>query len=229
VALLLGFDVFRNFESPYLATNIRDFWRRWHISLSSWLRDYLYIPLGGSRKGSKYLNLLLTQLLGGLWHGAHLRYLVWGLCHGVALAFTHLARDSRLRKEKAWDAIGFKSWQKPSPRFPKLKKWGGFIFTINFVSFTWILFRSDSFDKALDIASGAFQWFRPGQGAPTLVWLITLLALLGQKLGPSLKQLFLDIQSRLNPLWLSLWCAFWVIIILKLGPGGVLPFIYFQY
>jgi D-alanyl-lipoteichoic acid acyltransferase DltB (MBOAT superfamily) len=229
VALMLGFDVGRNFDSPYLVTNIRDFWRRWHISLSSWLRDYLYFPLGGSRQGSKFLNLLLTQVLGGLWHGAHLRYLVWGFCHGLALAFTHIARDSRLRKDKAWQDIGFKSWQRPEPKFQNLKKWGGFLFTINFVSFTWILFRADTFDRALDIASGAFQWFRPGQGASMLVWAAAFLALFGQKIGASLCRLFMNLQSRMNVPILSLWTAFWVIIIIKLGPDGVLPFIYFQY
>ena len=89
LALLLGFGLPANFNSPYKSLNITDFWRRWHISLSSWLRDYLYIPLGGNRKGlvRTYINLFLTMLLGGLWHGAHIKFIAWGALHGVALAF----------------------------------------------------------------------------------------------------------------------------------------------
>lgn len=89
VALLLGFGLPANFNSPYKALNITDFWRRWHISLSSWLRDYLYIPLGGNRKGllRTYINLFLTMLLGGLWHGAHIKFIAWGALHGIALTF----------------------------------------------------------------------------------------------------------------------------------------------
>jgi D-alanyl-lipoteichoic acid acyltransferase DltB (MBOAT superfamily) len=127
VALLMGLNVGVNFQAPYLTTNIRDFWRRWHISLSSWLRDYLYIPLGGSLRGSKTLNLLIVQTLGGLWHGAHLRYLVWGLAHGMALAITHVFITAERRKQKAWLNLGFKPWQLPKPRFGGLKKWGGFL------------------------------------------------------------------------------------------------------
>src|SRR6185295_2592996 len=84
VAKLLGFELMRNFEQPYFATNITDFWRRWHISLSTWLRDYLYIPLGGNRRGPArtYVNLMLTMLLGGLWHGAAWNFVLWGLWHG---------------------------------------------------------------------------------------------------------------------------------------------------
>src|SRR5690606_18307146 len=88
-ALLLGFSLPLNFNSPYKAINITDFWRRWHISLSTWLRDYLYIPLGGNRggKANMYRNLFITMLLGGLWHGAAWRFILWGIMHGVALAF----------------------------------------------------------------------------------------------------------------------------------------------
>lgn len=76
----------RTSDSPYLALNIQDFWRRWHITLSLWLRDYLYIPLGGDRRGNRYLNLIITMALGGLWHGSNIRFLVWGVMHGVGLA-----------------------------------------------------------------------------------------------------------------------------------------------
>jgi D-alanyl-lipoteichoic acid acyltransferase DltB (MBOAT superfamily) len=229
VALMLGFDVGQNFDSPYLATNIRDFWRRWHISLSHWLRDYLYIPLGGSRKGSKFLNILITQTLGGLWHGAHLRYLVWGLGHGLAVACTHVIIDIKLRKERALKAIGFKLWQLPEPKYQELKKWGGFLLTINFVSFMWILFRADTFEQALNVAKTAINLTRPGQGAPIMAWFIIFLTFFGQWVGDGVQKAMLTIQERLSLPALSLWCAFWVIMIIKLGPDGVLPFIYFQY
>ena len=101
VALLLGFRLPVNFNSPYKARNLTDFWRRWHISLSTWLRDYLYIPLGGSKKGKfrTHLNILITMLLGGLWHGANLKFVIWGGLHGLGLMvqkiWSHLFRDRK--------------------------------------------------------------------------------------------------------------------------------------
>ena len=91
LALLLGFTFPRNFDSPYAAVSIQDFWRRWHMTLSRWLRDYLYIPLGGNRKGKvmTYRNLMLTMLIGGLWHGAGWTFVVWGGIHGVGLCVEH--------------------------------------------------------------------------------------------------------------------------------------------
>jgi D-alanyl-lipoteichoic acid acyltransferase DltB (MBOAT superfamily) len=229
VAMMLGFEVGQNFASPYLTTNIRDFWRRWHISLSNWLRDYLYISLGGSKKGSRFLNVLITQTLGGLWHGAHLRYLVWGLGHGLAVGFTQIVLSYRARRERAWKAIGFKPWQIPEPKYQTLKKVGGFLFTINFVSFMWILFRADSFAQALEVAKSALDFSKAGQGAPIMVWIIVFLTFFGQWVGEGLKEAMIIIQERLSIPALSLWTAFWVIMIIKTGPDGVLPFIYFQY
>ncbi len=96
VALILGFRLPVNFNSPYKAKSITDFWKRWHISLSQWLRDYLYISLGGNRKGKirTYFNLMITMLLGGLWHGASLRFVIWGGLHGIGLVFNRI-----------WDSI----------------------------------------------------------------------------------------------------------------------------
>ena len=94
VALLFGFRLPQNFNSPYKSFNITEFWRRWHISLSAWLKDYLYISLGGNRKGQfrRYINLMLTMLIGGLWHGANLRFIIWGGLHGLALVFDKLIK-----------------------------------------------------------------------------------------------------------------------------------------
>jgi D-alanyl-lipoteichoic acid acyltransferase DltB (MBOAT superfamily) len=138
VALLLGFRLPINFNSPYHAESISDFWRRWHISLSSWLRDYLYIPLGGNRKGvfRTGVNLLITMLLGGLWHGAHLRFIIWGGLHGLALlVHKGIQRFSPLRKERK------------SP----LRKFIGVVLTFHFVAFCWIFFRADDMQSALAI------------------------------------------------------------------------------
>ena len=101
-AQLLGFHFMVNFRQPYLATTLQDFWRRWHISLSSWLRDYLYIPLGGNRKseGRTYGNLLTTMLIGGLWHGANWTFVIWGGIHGGWLALERLLRTGQRRRRE---------------------------------------------------------------------------------------------------------------------------------
>ena len=133
-ALLLGVRFPKNFDSPYKAQNIADFWRRWHISLSTWLRDYLYISLGGNRRGRvrTYLNLLLTMLLGGLWHGASFTFVAWGGLHGLALAATRLFGDLRTT---------------PAAKNPLFTPLRVFV-TFHFVTATWILFRADSFESA---------------------------------------------------------------------------------
>ncbi|RPH32219.1 MAG: MBOAT family protein [Bacteroidales bacterium] len=138
VALLLGFRLPINFNSPYKAVNITDFWRRWHISLSTWLRDYLYIPLGGNRKGKviSYLNLMITMLLGGLWHGANIRFVVWGGIHGLSLVI-----------HKLWLSIF------PTPK-GKSSTWkrflAGFV-TFQVVCLSWVFFRTSSIDKAMEM------------------------------------------------------------------------------
>ncbi len=135
LALLLGFRLPANFNSPYKANNITDFWRRWHISLSSWLRDYLYIPLGGNRKGRirTNINLLITMVLGGLWHGANMRFLLWGALHGIAL-------------------VAHKGWLHLFPTNPLIKNkfftFLGILLTFHFVVFCWIFFRATDMTSA---------------------------------------------------------------------------------
>ena len=139
VARLLGYDLCKNFEFPYFATSVTDFWRRWHISLSTWLRDYLYIPLGGNR-GSRvrtYVNLMLTMLLGGLWHGAAWHFVAWGGLHGAALGFERLTGIGGAR--------GRATGQGPRPLPAVL----GVVLTMLWVCITWIFFRSSGFDTAL--------------------------------------------------------------------------------
>ena len=133
-ALLLGVRFPPNFAAPYTASDLTEFWRRWHISLSTWLRDYLYVPLGGNRRGPArtYANLLITMLLGGLWHGANWTFVVWGGLHGVGLAFSRLLRD-RFNVQ-------------PGRRLATRVL--GVIVTFHFVAFAWIFFRSHSLSSA---------------------------------------------------------------------------------
>ena len=136
-ALLLGVRFPLNFDAPYKAANIADFWRRWHISLSTWLRDYLYIPLGGNRRGRvrTYANLMITMLLGGLWHGASWTFVVWGGLHGAALSVTRAYHDARRRRGRA----------------PSRSPWLHVLsvgLTFHFVCAAWIFFRADSFQSA---------------------------------------------------------------------------------
>ena len=134
IALLLGFRFPKNFDAPYKSATITEFWRRWHISLSSWLRDYVYISLGGNRKGRfhTYVNLMLTMLLGGLWHGAAFRFILWGALHGVALAL-----------HKMWLAVvpGAKVY---GAQMNGLVRALGIFFTFNLVCFGWLMFRAES-------------------------------------------------------------------------------------
>lgn len=135
----LGFDINLNFLSPYQSKNITEFWRRWHISLSSWLRDYLYIPLGGNRLGKvrQNINLFLTMLIGGLWHGANFTFVVWGGLHGIALAV------DKLRMKYFENSLTFI----PS----RIRRWMGAFVTFQFVCFCWIFFKSASFSDAFDM------------------------------------------------------------------------------
>jgi len=133
-AALLGFDIPVNFNAPYRAENLREFWQRWHISLSTWLRDYLYVPLGGSRRGGArtYLNLLVTMLLGGLWHGAALTFVAWGAMHGLALVATRLVQRWR-----------------GAQRVPgAVRRAVGVLVTFHVVCAAWVFFRAQDFSGA---------------------------------------------------------------------------------
>lgn len=130
-ALLFNIKLPINFHSPYKALNIQDFWRRWHITLSRFLRDYIYIPLGGNKSGlwKVYRNILIVFLIGGIWHGAGWTYVFWGLLHGIAM-------------------VVFLSWQKLNIKLPKIIAW---LITFNFINFSWIFFRAESWDSALKV------------------------------------------------------------------------------
>ena len=137
IALILGFQIPLNFRLPYFAVSPIDFWRRWHISLSSWLRDYLYIPLGGNRT-NRMRNIFITMLLGGLWHGAAWTFVAWGVFHGVLIVVTHALRHM------AWLA----PLQQSQSRSLVLAKWA---FTFYLVLLGWVFFRATSLDSALGV------------------------------------------------------------------------------
>ncbi|MFW2602016.1 MBOAT family O-acyltransferase [Aliarcobacter butzleri] len=138
ISLMFNIKLPINFNSPYKALSIQDFWRRWHMTLSRFLRDYLYIPLGGNRKGNirTYVNLITTFLLGGLWHGAGWTFIIWGLLHGIALAI-----------HRFWQSLGF--------RMNKILAW---FITFNFINITWIFFRAKDFESALKVLSSMFSF-----------------------------------------------------------------------
>ncbi len=220
VGRLMGFRLPENFRSPYLALNVQDFWRRWHITLSLWLRDYLYIPLGGSRRGNRYLNLIITMALGGLWHGSHLRFLIWGVMHGVGLAVVHAFHQL---KPRLW----------PGPVENTVLRWCGmaaaWLLTFHFVSLLWIFFRAEDMERSLEILRRLLFFGQPGEGFPLLVVPAVAAGLLVQLYGARLFRGFVDMQDRLP------WAAQAVVLallggfILRMGPDGVMPFIYFQF
>ncbi len=225
VARLMGYRLPQNFNAPYLACSLQDFWRRWHITLSTWLRDYLYIPLGGNKRGNKTLNLLITMTLGGLWHGAHLRFLIWGIMHGVGLSLVH-----------AWQGLckllGVAQMEGKALHGIMSKKVGallGWFVTFHFVCLLWIFFRADTAEQALFIMERIALWESTGEGFAALVPLAIIVTMCTQWYGARLFKAFVHVICGQ---WLFLQVAIFTVLcalILKLGPDGVLPFIYFQF
>jgi alginate O-acetyltransferase complex protein AlgI len=211
VALLLGFNFPQNFDGPYAAVSLQDFWRRWHMTLSRWLRDYLYIPLGGNRKGrlTTYRNLMLTMLLGGLWHGAAWTFVVWGGIHGVGLcierALGHRPESTRAR-------------------------WFGRIVTFHVVCFAWIFFRADSFARAAQVLERLFTaWGQPSPLVTTSVVLAILVGIVGQYVRPGVLGGVLAGFQRMPVVAQAACVAVCLTVINTLGPEGVAPFIYFRF
>jgi D-alanyl-lipoteichoic acid acyltransferase DltB (MBOAT superfamily) len=147
-ALLFNIKLPTNFNSPYKATSIQDFWRRWHITLSRFLRDYIYIPLGGNRKGElrTYTNLMTTFIIGGIWHGAGWTFVFWGFLHGLALVI-----------HRAWNKLGFK--------LNTLLAW---FITFNFINISWVFFRAKTWDDAIKVLSAMFDFSSMPSNVQTL-------------------------------------------------------------
>lgn len=248
VSLILGIEPPLNFKQPYISLSPSEFWRRWHITLSQWLRDYLYIPLGGNRvnKLKKYFNLMLTMVLGGLWHGASWQFVMWGGIHGIALVVDHLVRDLgcylkvKMQKRKLkYDSknISFVTYYcaKSSAKIfdfalisfsLKMLRW---FFTFNFVAFAWIFFRASTLQNALEMIKGLFRFHLQGQGIAVFGLIVLTVSFVLHFCGRYTKQIFSNILER-SPLVVKiLIVTIGCIIILEVGPEIVPPFIYFRF
>ncbi|MFZ1587747.1 MAG: MBOAT family O-acyltransferase [Candidatus Microthrix parvicella] len=211
---LFGIELIRNFRQPYLSRNITEFWRTWHISLSNGLHDYLYVPLGGNRNGalSTYRNLMLTMLIGGLWHGASWTFVVWGGLHGLYLVAERAIGVSEHRGVRPPIRAG----QLPSK-----------LFTFALVSMTWVFFRADDFGQAMDVFRSLFS----GSGGLPIedVILVGVIAL---------EVLLMDLYARRQPALMKVlqypvvegfaYGMLAVGVIVWSGGGGA-QFIYFQF
>ena len=163
VSKIIGIELPRNFNLPYLAYNVTEFWKRWHITLSSWLQEYVYISLGGNRKGKNrtYINLLLTMLIGGLWHGANWTYIFWGLLHGIALIC-----------HKIW----MKLTNSPVKKHSTLVNLAAIFLTFSFTNFCWIFFRAETIEKAFTIIKRIIS-FETGVSQPYMWSFISIFIL----------------------------------------------------
>ena len=220
VALILGFRLPVNFNSPYKARSITDFWKRWHISLSKWLRDYLYISLGGNRKGKirTYFNLMITMLLGGLWHGASLKFVIWGGLHGIGLVINRIWNSifgDRLKQGRIGRAIAV-------------------FITFQFVSFCWIFFRASDLDSVKIMLKQIFENFSPGSYMTVLpayssVFLLMFVGYIIHFLPERIKESYRGLFIRI-PLIAQLAVIMLVAILLfQMRTTEVMPFIYFRF
>jgi D-alanyl-lipoteichoic acid acyltransferase DltB (MBOAT superfamily) len=220
IGLIMGFRLPLNFNSPYKASSVADFWKRWHISLSRWLKDYLYIPLGGNRRGTirTGINLMITMLLGGLWHGASLSYITWGGLHGAGLIANKI-RDSFFSR---------------GPRKRIFQRAIAVFITFNFVSFCWIFFRAPDINSAILMIRQIGENFSPGSVMPLLsaygsVFLLIIIGylihLLPEKVKESYRGLFIGMPMILQAV-IILMSA---VLILGMRTGDIVPFIYFRF
>ena len=225
-AYCLGYELPRNFRFPYLSLNLTEFWRRWHMTLSQWLRDYLYIPLGGNRRGAArtYWNLMVTMALGGLWHGASWNFVIWGILHGAGLALTRLVHE--------------RSGVAPSrPLFAgRAYRVLSTAATFHFVTFAWIFFRAGGLSPALTVISGiaSASWIGPTDiGAFGRVQLaLVAVALLALGVLQPLASAAGRAQLQRSRAWAAARPLFYFAVtvgILLLAGRGPQQFIYFQF
>ena len=217
LAKWMGFDVMVNFRNPYVALNPSDFWRRWHISLSTWLRDYLYIPLGGNRKGLRrtYVNLAITMLLGGLWHGAAWTFVIWGAYHGLLLA-VHRA----FARDRAGEVFRPSLWGRVWRRFVMFHA----------VCFSWLLFRASSMTQVQDLLGAVMTRWTVDLESLSWAFLLVVLCIpvwIVQRLEETTGELNAPLKLSLVPktalifvCLFMMWC---------LGNTGGHAFIYFQF
>ncbi len=221
LALLLGFRFPQNFDSPYTAGSIQDFWRRWHMTLSRWLRDYLYIPLGGNRGKPfrVYRNLMLTMIIGGLWHGAASTFIAWGAIHGFFICLDHFRHTRR-------QALG-RELADTLPRRVARR-----VVTFHIVCFAWIFFRAESFSTAGDILGRLVDTQHWLDASPliTLGVGLAILAGIGEQYIPRAAMgRAMAGFSRLAPVAQGVVLGLVLLLTNTIGPSGVAPFIYFRF
>jgi alginate O-acetyltransferase complex protein AlgI len=217
VALCLGFYLPDNFRFPYAAIGFSDFWRRWHISLSTWLRDYLYIPLGGNRNSTvrTMINIAITMVLGGLWHGARWTFIVWGVLHALCLIAERIARSSGSSASYA------------APRWALIRA----LATFAMINITWVFFCAETFTRAFTILGAMFGQTLatvPLLGKPHYLGSITIAGLLFA-IHWYLRDTSLEAVVQRIPDWLRGAALAGMIIAIWLTPGEDIAFIYFQF
>ena len=215
VAALLGYRFAQNFNSPYTATSLQNFWRRWHISLSTWLRDYLYISLGGSRGGKlkTYRNLFLTMFLGGLWHGAAWNFVIWGTLHGAALGVERMM-------VQLWGRF-----YSPNLLFRLIQM----TLVFHFVCLTWIFFRAQNLDLALELLGALMNQSTTIERLTPFTLALILIGLLGQFVPARWHTWAENTLARLPVVIQGGILALALLLLGSLAPEGVAPFIYFQF
>ena len=219
IALIMGFKLAPNFNFPYKARNLTDFWRRWHISLSTWLRDYIYIPLGGNRKGTArtYVNNFATMLIGGLWHGAAWKFVFWGAMHGAGLAVHKASKPYLGRVADTWPVKAL-SW----------------LLTMSAVAALWVFFRADTWADSVTVLASVFRDFSPAYipafAAARTLWLILMLVIIVAHALPTGFWVRAQNWFVAAP-WLVKLLVFVVVVqlVLELRSESVTPFIYFQF
>jgi alginate O-acetyltransferase complex protein AlgI len=223
ISSLLGFKPIQNFNMPYQSLNLQEFWHRWHISLSQWLKDYVYIPLGGNKYGEmrKYINLLLTMLIGGFWHGSGINFIVWGAIHGGGLAINHLWK--KVSKNHLYKLDKSRKMQ----IFANFLAW---ITTFIFVTFSWIFFNTKNWTTAIafiqsiihsDITTSKFNFWQ--------LYLVIFIILLMNFYGDKFNQIFHKLLLGKNIILQVVITSSIVYTIIMLGPNTVAPFIYFNF
>lgn len=224
IALLMGFKFPENFHFPYQAATITDFWHRWHISLSTWLKDYLYISLGGNRKGNvrTYVNLMLTMVIGGLWHGAALRFIIWGALHGVALC----VHKFRLSINRSSSITG--------ERMSRDQRIMSTFLTFNFVCFCWIFFRAKNMDVAGEMLGQIFTSMQAAMIPTFLIsyWKVFLLIFTTYiaHFLPYRTHEKIRVKTCDLPVWAKIaLCIVTIYAAVQIQSGDVQPFIYFQF
>ncbi|MDP8955654.1 MAG: MBOAT family protein [Actinomycetota bacterium] len=219
VALLLGIEFPQNFDSPYTARSLQDFWRRWHMTLSRWLRDYLYIPLGGSRGSNRQTvrNIVITMALGGLWHGAGWTFVAWGLFHGVGLAVGQQRRTRRI--ERGLPPLD----DAPAARVLQ------HVATFHLICLGWLFFRADSIGTAMHMLGRLFTGFGPAPSVTPLLLLVIAAMIAVQYVPKDVPERVQDRFSALRPVTQGAVLAGVLFLITSVGPQGVAPFIYFRF